>query len=152
MAKFEPPTAFNFDRPTEWPEWKQRFSRYRIATGLRTEEGEVQVSALIYAMGAEAEQIFKSFTYDQEDHGTDYDRVLTKFNDYFVPKRNVIYERACFHQRNQKPGESAEAFVRALYDLAEHCGFVENKAQRNQGSSCDRYSRQSVVPEVTNEN
>ncbi len=82
MTKFDSPTAFNFDQPTECLEWKQRFSRYRVATGLHTERGEVQVSALIYAMGAEAEQIFKSFVFDQEAHGTDYDQVLTKSDDY----------------------------------------------------------------------
>ncbi len=48
--------------------------------------------ALIYAMGAEAEQIFKSFTFDNDTHTkrTDYEQVLKKIDVYFVPKRNVI--------------------------------------------------------------
>ena len=54
-------------------------------------------------------------------------RVLGKFDDYFVPRRNVIHERACFHLRVQRPGEKAETFIRALYELAEHCEFGGNR-------------------------
>ena len=41
----------------------------------------------------------------------------------FIPKRNIIYERAIFHQRCQREGESVEAYVRSLYELSEHCEF-----------------------------
>lgn len=123
MAKFNPPENFTFDKPTEWPEWKQRFERYRVATKLHKDEGQVQVSCLIYAMGNEAENIFKSFTFAQEEDRNDFVIVMGKFNEYFFPRRNVIHERACFYQRVQRPGEKAECFIRALYDLSEHCEF-----------------------------
>lgn len=54
MAKFAPPTNFTFDKPQEWSAWRQLFTRYRIASKLKEEDGEVQVSTLIYAMGQEA--------------------------------------------------------------------------------------------------
>ncbi|XP_054835570.1 C3 and PZP-like alpha-2-macroglobulin domain-containing protein 8 [Eublepharis macularius] len=37
--------------------------------------------------------------------------VLGKYDDYFVPKKNLIHEMACSHQRNQKTRGSAEAYV-----------------------------------------
>ena len=37
-----------------------------------------------------------------------------KFDEHFVPKRNIIHERARFHHRNQKQGVSVESFVRSL--------------------------------------
>ncbi|XP_019725289.1 uncharacterized protein LOC109515746 isoform X2 [Hippocampus comes] len=123
MAKFNPPGSFPFDRPTEWADWKQRFQRFRVATKLNNEDGEVQVSSLIYAMGAEAENIFKAFTFADEADKTKFDVVLGKYDEYFYPKRNVIHERACFHQRVQRPGEKVEMFIRALYELSEHCDF-----------------------------
>ena len=122
MAKFNPPDSFAFDRPNEWGDWKQRFQRYRLATKLNKEDGEVQVSSLIYAMGPEAENIFKSFTLSEDDQKK-FDVVLGKYDGYFYPKRNVIHERACFHLRVQRPGEKVEMFIRALYDLSEHCDF-----------------------------
>lgn len=120
MANFNPPANFSFDLPTEWLGWKQRFERYRIATKLNKDDGTVQVSCLclIYAMGAEAENIFKSFKFAAEKDRDDIKIVLAKFDEYFFPRRNVIHERACFHQRVQRPGEKAESFIRALYELS----------------------------------
>ena len=52
-----------------------------------------------------------------------YDVVVKKFNEDFLPKRNVIHELACFHRRVQKEGEMVEAFIRSLYKLEEHWKF-----------------------------
>lgn len=99
---------------SEWPVWKQRFSRYRLATKLSAEDGEVQVSTLIYAMGSKAENVLKSFTFGADEDQDDYNTVLAKYDAYFVPKKNIIHERACFYQRVQKQGEMAESYIRAL--------------------------------------
>ncbi len=81
------------------------------------------MSCLIYAMGSVAENIYKSFVFVQESQKNDYAVVLGKFNEYFFLRRNVIHERVCFHQRVQQPSEKAEAFIRAVYELSEHCEF-----------------------------
>ena len=63
MPTFNPPEYFDFTSPTKWPEWRDRFGMFRIATKLNKEEGTVQVSSLIYAMGREANAIlYRSFT------------------------------------------------------------------------------------------
>lgn len=80
----------------------------------------MQVSCPIYAMGSEAENIYKSFVFAEERHKTDFDIVLEKFDGYFFSRRNFIHERVRFHQRVQQPGEKAEGFIRALYELSEH--------------------------------
>ena len=98
-----------------------------MATKLTKESGEVQVSSLIYAMGSEAENIFKSFNFADGADEKKFDVVLKKYDEYFYPKRNVIHERACFHQRVQRPGEKAEMFIRALYEMSEHCEFGVNR-------------------------
>ena len=131
MSKFSPPENFRFDQPATWPEWRERFGRFRLATKLHKEDGEVQVSSLIYAMGRQAEHIYKTFDYTDiasmtdppADPKNDYDCVMKKFDSYFVPKRNVIFQRTQFYQRSQLPGENMETFVRNLRELLEHCGF-----------------------------
>jgi hypothetical protein len=130
MAKFNPPEEFNVNNAAEWPEWRQRFSRFMIATKLNKESAEIQISTLIYSIGKEAENIFNSFAFENPDDSKDYDKVLEKFNDYFVPRKNVIHERARFHQRCQNPDETVEMFVRSLYDIASSCDFVLNKNEQ----------------------
>lgn len=135
MAKFAPPEQFDFSQPAEWPTWRQRFSRFRVASKLDKESGEVQVNSLLYAMGRDAEPIYNSFVFpaaaeDNPHPEFDFNAVFQKFDEHFVPKRNVIHERACFHKRTQRAGESVEAFVRSLYELAQHGEFGNCKDEQ----------------------
>ena len=103
MAKFGPPEPFDFTHPAERPVWRQRFSRLRVASKLNKETGEVQVNSLLYSMGMDAEPstVGLCFLLPRRRFHTqfDYDVVVEKFNEHFVPKRNVIHDRACFHKR-----------------------------------------------------
>ncbi|XP_026020736.1 uncharacterized protein K02A2.6-like [Astatotilapia calliptera] len=135
MAKFGPPEPFDFTQPAEWPIWRQRFSRFRVASKLGMESGEVQVNSLLYSMGRDAEPIYGSFVFPAATEARpspqfEYDLVIQKFDEHFVPKRNVIHDRACFHKRSQRAGETVEAFVRGLYELAQHCEFGGSKDEQ----------------------
>ena len=43
--------------------------------------------------------------------------------EHFIKLRNVIYERARFNNCRQEQGELVDAFITALYSLAEHHGY-----------------------------
>ena len=132
MAKLLPPVAFDFTHPEEWPNWRKRFERFRQAAKITAEEEEIQVSTLIYTMGPQAETIFAQFGLSAED-STRWDPVIGAYDRYFQPRRNVIHWRSVFHQRYQNPEESIEAYLRALFDLAEKCDFTDkNEGIRDQ--------------------
>ena len=120
---YKPPSEFNLSNLEEWPQWRDRF---RLATKLNKQNGEIQVSSMLYAMGIQAESIFARLSFDEEHDKNDFDKVLEKFNDYFLPKTNVIHIRAMFHRRTQSKNETIEEYMRELYKLAENAGF-ENK-------------------------
>ena len=117
-----PPEGFDFAHPDSWTKWKKRFERYRSASGLSEKDEAVQVSALIYAMGDSAEEIFDSFGLSETD-ARKYDQVTERFQEHFVKRHNPIYERARFNQRSQQPGESIDSFVTSFHSLAEHCEY-----------------------------
>ena len=106
QIRLEPPEAFNFRRPDDWPRWKQRFHQFRIASGLAA---ETAVQTLLYCMGEEAEAVLSS-TDITEDEKKVYDTVLDKVDGYFKVRKNVIFERARFNRRNQPDGESTTSY------------------------------------------
>lgn len=121
MYQIPAPEQFSF-RPDDWNKWIDRFERFRSASGLKSKEKEEQVNSLIYLMGAQSEEILASFNMTDAQK-KDYDVVKTKFDQHFVPTRNVIYERYKFHTRSQEEGESVEHFITALHSLAQTCEF-----------------------------
>ena len=76
----------------------------------------------MYTMGDEADDILASFGLNEAD-SKKYDVVKGKFENYFIKKRNVIFERAKFNQRIQEKGETVDQFITVLYQLAEHCNY-----------------------------
>lgn len=94
--KFVLSEQFNFFELGAWPDWKQRFARYRVALLLEEEDEIVQVNALIYSLRALAKHIFKSFMFDSARDSNKYSVVMAKFNKHLITKHNVIYERAKF--------------------------------------------------------
>lgn len=89
---------------------------------LHKKSEEVQVNALLYAMGDAADYVMTTFMFGDEADRLKYDKVKEKFDQYFLVRRNVIYERAKFNQRTQAD-ETAEEFITSLHCLAEHCNF-----------------------------
>ena len=96
-----------------------------MASKLNKDDPEVKISALLYAMGKEAEHIFKSLQFDEARDEKKFEKVLEKFNEYFISKRYIIHERAVFHQRAQQSGESIETFERDLHEISEFCHFTD---------------------------
>ncbi|KAK0156642.1 hypothetical protein N1851_000118 [Merluccius polli] len=112
MATFtiKPPEAFDFAKPHEWEKWIRRFERFRLASNLNSSTEENQMNTLVYCMGDEADDVLRG-------------AVKKGFDDYFIPKKNVIYERAKFNKRVQQPSETVDVFLTSLYALAESCEY-----------------------------
>ena len=122
LPALKPPEPFNFQNPDDWPRWRRRFEQFRVASGLGDSTATQQVSTLLYCIGEEAEAVLAS-TGITEDERKRYDAVVTKLDDFFNVRRNVIFERARFNRRNQLEGETAEQYIMVLYTLADTCNY-----------------------------
>lgn len=118
---FKPPQEFSFD-PRDWSNWIRRFEHYHWLSDLKSESEETQVRALLFSMGARADDILATFQLSETESKT-YDVVLKKFKEHFQGKTNVVYERATFGRRNQGDGESIDEFVTDLHKLSLTCEY-----------------------------
>ncbi|XP_075560031.1 uncharacterized protein LOC142591614 [Dermacentor variabilis] len=120
------PPPLDFDKTSEWPAWIDHFDDYRFATALNERSGEAQVRTLLYTMGRQAREVFATFELT-DDEAKSYDVVKQRFDSHFVKERNIVYESACFHRRQQRPEESVDQFATALHVLADRCDFGDKK-------------------------
>lgn len=118
----QPPESFDFSKPHEWTKWIRRFERFRQTSNLSASSEESQVNTFIYCMGDEADDVLRGLKLTEAEQ-RQYGMVRDGFNDFFIVKKNVVYERARFNMRKQEPHETVDAFVTALYALAEHCNY-----------------------------
>ena len=114
------PEKFDFSRQEEWPKWSRRFERFRQASGLAKEEEESQINTLIYAMGDQADDILTSFKLSTSQQ-KQYHTVKTKFDEYFVVRRNVILSE-------QSSIGAAKKMARLLTHLLQCCTHSLNTA------------------------
>ena len=122
----KPPSHFDFKHKAKWSDWIDRFEFYRKASGLSEKDDSVQVATLVYTMGPEAGPILRQFSLSAKQEKS-YPIVQGKFDEYFIARRNVIFEICRFRTRHQQDSESAEAFITSLHTLSEHCGFGERR-------------------------
>ena len=119
------PEKLESKKPEAWKTWIERFECYRIASELHEKAEAVQVNTLIYAMGGNTLDIYKSFKIPEKE--AEYKTVIKRFEAHFVGRINIIYERAKFNRRVQKDGESVIDFIEDLNKLAEPCKFESLK-------------------------
>ena len=136
-----PPGELDFsDTQKSWPEYKRRFSRYRIASGLSEKSAARQVNLLIYCMGREAETIVSQIDVRppraaveadvgrgieavpaEDAEATLYDRTVEALDAYFTPQDNHLHYAVLFMSRSQHADESNEHFIRNLHELVSKC-------------------------------
>ncbi|XP_018359748.1 PREDICTED: uncharacterized protein K02A2.6-like [Trachymyrmex cornetzi] len=96
------------------------------ANGFQEKSGEVKVAILLNTIGDEGIDIFNNFNLSEADQKK-YDVVVKKFDEYFLPKKNIIYERFLFYKRIQEPNEPVDNFVKKLKKIAQNCEFMDEQ-------------------------
>lgn len=106
-----------------WKFFKQKFEIFRIASKVTIESDDYQVALLLSLVGDRALKIYNNFVFETDGDKYKLDKVMKKFDDYFMPEKNVTYERHKFFLREQKPDEKIDSYVTELRDLSSTCNF-----------------------------
>lgn len=136
------PEPFNFVSE-EWPNWKEVFLSFRSCSKLYKESAEDQKNTLFYTMGAvEAKKIANTFKFEKiqetktkedgseevivkQEDPNDFDTIIKKFDNYFVPTIMRRFERARFNERKQEEDEPFENFLRDISAQVKKCQFAD---------------------------
>lgn len=110
------------DVANNWLQWKKKFRYYHEAVGGENLPASRQVALLINLMGRDADEIYENFQF-AEGELRDLPTVLRKFDAYFLPKRNLTYERHVFFTCSQIEGQSFDLYLAELRRKSENCEF-----------------------------
>ncbi len=124
LGKFDPysdPTTLSL----RWKEWLRRYERFLVAMDIKDDTRKRAL--LLYAAGNEVEKIFETLSDVGEDK--DYNKAVEKLNEYFSPKKNVLFETHKFRQLKQLTEETIDQYCTRLRQQAMICEFssIENE-------------------------
>ena len=128
MANFQipPPDILELNdgsTASNWRTWVSAWNNYRLATKLDKEEEARQVATLLAVIGKEANKVFRTFTWASPDVAKKIAAVVSKFEEYCIPRENTIYERFLFFTRDQRESETVDQYLTELHQIAANCDF-----------------------------
>ena len=109
------------DLTSNWEFFKQQWQDYQVATALDQKSQAIHVVTFHSVMGKTCLQIFLNVNFGDEE--ITITSSLSALEDYFLPKRNVVYERYVFNSCIQTPEETVDCYVNRLRKLASSCQF-----------------------------
>ncbi|KAI5640808.1 hypothetical protein NE865_06916 [Phthorimaea operculella] len=130
-SALQPPTPFLFENnltnvtsgnlSADWEKWKKAFNIYFEACELSKKSSKVQINILLHVIGDKCREVYEQF---KEEPATVTD-LLKKFDDFFIPKKNLAIERHKFFKRQQQELESTEQYLFELNKIASKCDFKD---------------------------
>ena len=126
MEKLKAPASFNFNEENlarSWKAWKSHFNFFLVATESDKKAEKVKTAMLLSCIGVKGREIYDTFTFADEETSQKLSNVLTEFENYCTPKKNLTILRHKFFTCKQKEGQSFNSFVTDLRRLCEDCEF-----------------------------
>ncbi|XP_063381956.1 uncharacterized protein LOC134668401 [Cydia fagiglandana] len=105
----------------DWEKWKKSFEIYSVACELGKKDAKVQINILLHVIGEQGREVYEQFS----DTFTDLKSLLSKFDSFFLLRKNITVQRHSFFTRDQKDGESIEQYSFELKKLANKCEFKD---------------------------
>lgn len=114
------PISLDGNLSQNWKKWLQIFTIFLKASGIYDENDSRKVTQLL-DIGTECLEIFNTFNVGMEKET--FKDLVTKFEQYFMPNKNITYECYQFFTTRQKADESLEDFPTSLINKIKSCEF-----------------------------
>ena len=114
-----------------WKKWKQNMEFYLTAL-MRTKSEEEKYSVFLFLTGQQGRDICNTFEWEKKTDATGNQReedditikgLFKKFEEYCLPKKNLVVERRKFFWRNQHDEKTFDQFLTELRNLPASCEF-----------------------------
>ncbi|XP_064468546.1 uncharacterized protein K02A2.6-like [Ornithodoros turicata] len=105
---------------SDWKTYEQRITSYLKVNKISP---ELEVDAFITLIGPKTYRLLQDLVSPSEPTSKPLDELKSALRTHLSPQPSVIAERAKFHVRKQKEGETISEFAAALKHLAQTCKF-----------------------------
>lgn len=118
-----------------WRKFKQNFEIFQAANVASKKDEATQIAQFLNLAGQEAIDLYSNMDITKDDKKS-LEAIMTKFEHYCNPRKNVVYERYLFYMRQQKDGEPFDQFLNDIKTLVKSCEF---------GTEADNMIRDRIV-------
>ena len=113
-----------------WKKWRQDMESYLTAMMIGNTEEE-KYNVFLFLIGEQGRDIFNTIEWDKkvdaQRNKTEADitvkMLFKRFEEYCLPKKNLVVERRKFFWKNQHDDETFDQFMTELRNLASTCEF-----------------------------
>ena len=126
---FNPPQQPDFNSGSiaqVWRDWKEEFSIFMEATEAAKKSDKIKVNMLLNLIGIKGRDIYKTFRLTEAEK-LKLEPVITAFDKYVCPKKNITMMRFKFFTTNQKESQSMEDFIKNVQLKSRDCEFAEDE-------------------------
>ena len=130
------PREMDFNAPNlavTWKKWQQNMD-FCLTAVMRGRTEEEKYSVFLFLIGEQGRDVFNSMTWgkkeDEQGNPTNEDDITVqelfkKFEDYCLPKKNLVVERRKFFRKNQHDDEVFDLYMTERKIIASTCEFGE---------------------------
>ena len=108
---------------TAWRKFKRAWDTYEEASRLNTQDNKYRAAVFKSCLSDAAQDVFEGLPFEQADDKDDITKIVPLFEQYCQGETCEVYETYKFHQRKQEKGETIDAYVSVLRQLASSCNF-----------------------------
>ena len=105
---------------TEWKRWVKSLEIYIVAVNIK--DNNRKKALLLHFLGEDGQDLYDTIK-EIEPTTNQYELAIEKLNAFFLPKKNIQYERHLFNSLKQNSNETIGAYCSRLRIAAKTCEF-----------------------------